>query len=183
MRIDGVEVVHVAMPLIYPWRTAYGADPVIESVLVKFTSGANEAWGEACTLGAPTYSPEHAAGIFCVLKEHFVDLIVGKEFDTSEDLQNALRWFKGNQFAKVRCGSSLPSVQPNYIRGCARRHWTQRGGGSVASNKTVPFKICLLKPLDYRWLMLPASAATQLRRGVLLPCPVAFDSPHTSSPK
>jgi len=117
MRIDGVEVVHVAMPLIYPWRTAYGADPVIESVLVKFTSGANEAWGEACTLGAPTYSPEHAAGIFCVLKEHFVDLIVGKEFDTSEDLQNALRWFKGNQFAKVRCGSSLPSVQPNYIRG------------------------------------------------------------------
>ena len=102
MKIDGVEVVHVAMPLIYPWRTAYGADPVIESVLVKFTSGSNEAWGEACTLGAPTYSPEHAAGIFCVLKEHFVDLIVGKEFDTSEDLQYALRWFKGNQFAKVQ---------------------------------------------------------------------------------
>lgn len=102
MIIDGVEVVHVAMPLIYPWRTAYGADPVIESVLVKFTSGSNEAWGEACTLGAPTYSPEHAAGIFCVLKEHFVNLVVGKEFDTSEDLQYALRWFKGNQFAKVR---------------------------------------------------------------------------------
>jgi o-succinylbenzoate synthase len=102
MIIDGVEVVHVAMPLIYPWRTAYGADPVIESVLVKFTSGSNVAWGEACTLGAPTYSPEHAAGIFCVLKEHFVNLVVGKEFDTSEDLQYALRWFKGNQFAKVR---------------------------------------------------------------------------------
>ena len=75
--------------------------PVIESVLVKFTSGPNEAWGEACTLGAPTYSPEHAAGIFCVLKEHFVDLVIGKEFDTSDDLQHALRWFKGNQFAKV----------------------------------------------------------------------------------
>ena len=82
-------------------KQAYGADPVIESVLVKFTSGPNEAWGEACTLGAPTYSPEHAAGIFCVLKEHFVDLVIGKEFDTSDDLQHALRWFKGNQFAKV----------------------------------------------------------------------------------
>lgn len=81
---------------------AYGADPVIESVLVKFTSGSNEAWGEACTLGAPTYSPEHAAGIYCVLKEHFVDLVVGKEFETSEELQDALKWFKGNQFAKVR---------------------------------------------------------------------------------
>ena len=43
MRIDGVEVYYVAMPLIYPWRTAYGSDPVIESVLVKFTSGDSEA--------------------------------------------------------------------------------------------------------------------------------------------
>ena len=104
-----------------PWLAqAYGADPVIESVLVKFTSGSNEAWGEACTMGAPTYSPEHAAGIYCVLKEHFVDLVVGKEFESSEELQDALRWFKGNQFAKVRpernASLSSPSILPS------RRH-------------------------------------------------------------
>ena len=32
---DGIEIVHVAMPLKKPWRTAYGSDNVIESVLVK----------------------------------------------------------------------------------------------------------------------------------------------------
>ena len=39
MRIDRIELFHVAMPLIYPWRTAYGEDAAIESVLVKMTSG------------------------------------------------------------------------------------------------------------------------------------------------
>lgn len=48
MLVNGVEVVHVAMPLIYPWRTAYGSDPVIESVLVKLTSSSGaSAWGES----------------------------------------------------------------------------------------------------------------------------------------
>ncbi|SVC33990.1 uncharacterized protein METZ01_LOCUS286844, partial [marine metagenome] len=39
MKIDSLEIFHVAMPLIYPWRTAYGADYDIHSVLVKATSG------------------------------------------------------------------------------------------------------------------------------------------------
>ena len=54
---------YVAMPLISPWRTAYGEDSVIESVLVKMTSGDLAGWGETSPLAAPTYSPEWAAGL------------------------------------------------------------------------------------------------------------------------
>jgi hypothetical protein len=54
MKVDAVEIYHVAMPLITPWTTAYGSDSVIESVLVKMTSGDTFAWGEACPLAAPT---------------------------------------------------------------------------------------------------------------------------------
>ena len=36
MFIDAVELYHVAMPLISPWRTAYGEDAAVESVLVRF---------------------------------------------------------------------------------------------------------------------------------------------------
>lgn len=51
------------------WRTAYGSDPVIESVLVQLTAeDGSSAWGETCALGSPTYSPEHAAGIYSVPK-------------------------------------------------------------------------------------------------------------------
>ena len=38
MRIDKLDVYYVVMPLIYPWRTAYGEDRDIHSVLVKATS-------------------------------------------------------------------------------------------------------------------------------------------------
>ncbi len=35
MKIDSIELYHVAMPLIYPWRTAYGEDAEIHSVLCR----------------------------------------------------------------------------------------------------------------------------------------------------
>ncbi|MCI0681827.1 MAG: hypothetical protein L0Y71_06960 [Gemmataceae bacterium] len=68
MRIDRIDLYHVAMPLIYPWRTAYGDDHVIESVLVRMQSGDAVGWGETSPLAAPTYSPEWAAGVFHVAK-------------------------------------------------------------------------------------------------------------------
>ena len=47
MKIDRLDVYYVEMPLIYPWRTAYGEDYDIHSVLVKATSGDHTAWSEA----------------------------------------------------------------------------------------------------------------------------------------
>ena len=63
MHIDRIDLYHVAMPLISPWKTAYGEDSVIESVLVRMCGDGAEGWGEACSLAAPTYSPEWAAGV------------------------------------------------------------------------------------------------------------------------
>jgi hypothetical protein len=37
--IDRIELYRVAMPLLTPWHTPYSEDAVIESVLVKMTSG------------------------------------------------------------------------------------------------------------------------------------------------
>jgi len=53
MRIDSIELFHVAMPLIYPWRTAYGEDADCHSVLCRMTSGSVDAWGESASLAAP----------------------------------------------------------------------------------------------------------------------------------
>jgi len=47
MLIDSIELFHVAMPLVSPWRTAYGEDATIESVLVRMHSGNDAAWSES----------------------------------------------------------------------------------------------------------------------------------------
>ncbi len=101
MKIDSLEIFHVAMPLIYPWRTAYGADYDIHSVLVKATSGEHHAWAESTPLERPAYSPEGAAGVFLNVSEYFAPRVVGGVFDTPDDITAALSVFKGNQFAKA----------------------------------------------------------------------------------
>jgi O-succinylbenzoate synthase len=101
MHIDRIDLFHVRMPLIYPWRTAYGEDADIEAVLCRMTSGSVEAWGESSPLAAPCYSPEWAGGIFAVCKQWLAPQLLHQDITSGEDLQKRLSLFKGNPFAKA----------------------------------------------------------------------------------
>jgi O-succinylbenzoate synthase len=101
MRIDRIDLYHVAMPLISPWRTAYGEDAVVESMLVKLTSGDCWGWGEACPLAAPCYSPEWAAGVFATARKWLAPRLLGQDVTGGRQLQQLLSLFKGNPFAKA----------------------------------------------------------------------------------
>ena len=101
MRIDRIDLFHVGMPLIYPWKTAYGEDAAIHSVLCRMTSGSVEAWGESAPFAAPCYSPEWAGGIFAVNREWLAPAVIGREVASGEQLREDLGLFKGNSFAKA----------------------------------------------------------------------------------
>ena len=101
MKIDRLDVYYVEMPLIYPWRTAYGEDYDIHSVLVKATSGDHTAWSESTPFFAPTYLPESAGSVFYHVTEVFGPFVVGREYETAQDLNDRLGVFKGNSFAKA----------------------------------------------------------------------------------
>ncbi|HEY1064450.1 MAG TPA: o-succinylbenzoate synthase [Pirellulales bacterium] len=111
MRIEAVEVFHVAMPLKSPWRTAYGEDSAIESVLVKMSSGGDSAWGEAAPFAAPQYSPEWAGGAFACIRDWLAPRLVGEWIETGDSLQAALACFKGNQFAKAALDTAWWSLK------------------------------------------------------------------------
>src|SRR5436189_5715949 len=96
MRIDRIDLYLVAMPLIAPWRTAYGEDAVIEAVLVKMTSGDLSGWGETSPLASPTYSPEWAAGAFATAKTWLAPRVVGQTVSSGEELQQLMSLTKGN---------------------------------------------------------------------------------------
>lgn len=101
MQIDRFDIHHVSMPLTYPWRTGHGEDPAVHSVLVKATSGSYEAWAETTPLQMPEYSPECAGGIFYVLTEYMGPWVVGREYNTADELNDRLARFVGNPFAKA----------------------------------------------------------------------------------
>lgn len=111
MRIDQIELFHVAMPLIYPWRTAYGEDTAAHAVLCRMTSGSVSAWGESCPLTAPCYSPEWGGGIFTVARDWLAPALIGKDLTSGDDLQKHLAIYKGNPFAKAILDTAWWSLQ------------------------------------------------------------------------
>ena len=115
MNIDRIELFHVAMPLIYPWRTAYGEDATIHSVLCRMTSGSLAAWGESSSLAAPCYSPEWAGGVFAVAKEWLAPALVGQSIASGDELHARLAHFKGNVFAKAVLDNAWWALQAQSI--------------------------------------------------------------------
>ncbi|MBI3986606.1 MAG: o-succinylbenzoate synthase [Lentisphaerae bacterium] len=101
MRIDSLDIHRVSMPLIYPFRTAFGNDEAIESVFVRMRSGGQAGWGEAASWRAPAYSPECAATQFVISRDFIAPLLLGKELESGMALQEALAGIKGNFFAKA----------------------------------------------------------------------------------
>lgn len=100
MKIDRIALYHVAMPLISPWRTAYGEDADSHSVLCRMSSGSVEAWGESAPLAAPCYSPEWAGGVFATVRDWLAPALMHQDITSGADLQNRLAVYKGNPFAK-----------------------------------------------------------------------------------
>ena len=107
MRIDRLDVYHVSMPLIYPWRTAYGEDHAIDSVLVKATSDGVTAWSEATPFRAPHYVPESAGSVYHLVSEIFGPLVVGREFDTAAALDARLARLQRQRLRQGRHRSPL----------------------------------------------------------------------------
>lgn len=101
MKIDEIEVFHVKMPLVRPYRVSFGKEAVVESILVRMSSGGQNGWGESCPLGEPVYSGEYAGGVFAVITKFLAPLLLGQDVRSGAQLQGLLGRFRGNRFAKA----------------------------------------------------------------------------------
>ncbi len=101
MRVERIDIFHVSLPLVTPWRTAYGCDEHVGSVLIRMTSDKGVGWGESTPLAMPTYSPEYAAGVFRTVRDVMAPTLRGHHFETPGAIDDMLACFKGNPFAKA----------------------------------------------------------------------------------
>lgn len=101
MLIDEIELFQVSMPLKTPWRTAFGEETAIDSILVRLRGEGEDGWGETAPYRLPQFSPEWASGAFALLRDVMAPALIGKRIDSGDDLQRELAPLKGNQFAKA----------------------------------------------------------------------------------
>lgn len=101
MKIDAIGLHHVAMPLMSPFRTAFGDNSVIDSLLVSFESEGVVGWGESAPWGAPWYSGEWTAGAFLLGRTELAPVLLHRDIGTGDELQRLLQPIKDNRFAKA----------------------------------------------------------------------------------
>ena len=101
MRIERIELYHVAMPLVRPFRTSFGSWATIESVIVKLVSEQAVGWGESAPGCIPDYSPEYAGGAFVLIRDVLAPRVLNRDVATGDELQELLAGIRGNPFAKA----------------------------------------------------------------------------------
>jgi o-succinylbenzoate synthase len=127
MRISRIELYRVAMPLIYPFRTAFGNDETIESVFVRLCAGDLYGWGESASWRNPAYCPECAAAQFLISREFIAPLLLNQEVESGQQLQQRLSVIKGNPFAKAAFDLAWWDM---YARSLNQPLWEVLGGTS-----------------------------------------------------
>ena len=123
--IETIDVYRVRIPLIYPFRTAYGSDDAVEPVLVRMGSGKLVGWGEGQAFQCPTYCPEYGAGVFLAIRNVLAPMLVGQRIDSGDELHARLAGFKGNPFAK---GTLDMAWWDLYARSRGQPLWRALGG-------------------------------------------------------
>lgn len=101
MRIDGIELRRVAMPLVSPFRTSFGTQTAKDILLVRAVVDGVDGWGECVTLPDPVYSPEYTDGAVDVLQQMIIPALTGVELSGAHMIGEVLRRFKGHRMAKA----------------------------------------------------------------------------------
>lgn len=113
MRIRRVEVFQVKLPFKEPFRTSFGDTLEQLSIVLKAESDDAEGWGEADPLFAPIYSSEMSSTAFLVLREVLLPALIGRDFASAAELNEAMAFVRGNQFAKSAIETAFWCMQAN----------------------------------------------------------------------
>ncbi len=106
--ITDVTLHPVALPLLEPLKTSYGAEPFKSAVIVALhTAEGVVGWGESPTKMHPSYSYETMGTAWHVLKEFLVPAVVGQRISDPTTVPALLHHTRGHPMAKYGLESAV----------------------------------------------------------------------------
>ncbi|MFJ4770926.1 o-succinylbenzoate synthase [Streptomyces uncialis] len=109
MKVEGVELRRIAMPLKAPFRTSFGVETDRDILLVRVETEDAEGWGECVAMSEPRYSSEHVEGAADVLRRFLVPALPA---DVDANTVGAsLAPFAGHRMAKAALETALLDAQ------------------------------------------------------------------------
>ena len=101
VKLLGLELRRVAMPLVRPFRTSFGVETDRDILLVRAETDAGEGWGECVAMGEPRYSPEYVDGAQHVIERFFAPVLLAQPALAAADVARLLAVFEGHPMAKA----------------------------------------------------------------------------------
>ena len=104
MKITGVELRRVAMPLVAPFRTSFGTETNRDILILRVVVDDREdtaGWGECVAMSNPLYSSEYVDAAADVLRRFLVPALVAAPLTGAHAVAAVLAPFKGHRMAKA----------------------------------------------------------------------------------
>lgn len=101
MKLQGVELVRVEMPLVAPFRTSFGTQTTRGVLLLRVVTDVGEGWGECVAMGDPLYSSEYVDACADVLRRFLVPALAAAGDVDAPAVARVLAPYKGHRMAKA----------------------------------------------------------------------------------
>ncbi|WP_030452450.1 o-succinylbenzoate synthase [Herbidospora cretacea] len=107
MKLRGIELRRLSMPLVAPFRTSFGTQTERDILLLRAVSDDAEGWGECVALTDPLYSPEYVDSQQDVLRRFLLPRLASPEGAAAIGRSGAaavaglLHAYKGHRMAKA----------------------------------------------------------------------------------
>ncbi|UFQ19681.1 MULTISPECIES: o-succinylbenzoate synthase [Streptomyces] len=109
MRITGIELRRIAMPLRSPFRTSFGVETARDVLLVRVVTPDGEGWGECVAMSEPRYCSEYVDGAADVLRRFLVPALPAVA--DAHAVKRAMKPFKGHKMAKAALETAVLDAQ------------------------------------------------------------------------
>lgn len=107
MKIEAVELLRVAMPLVSPFRTSFGTQSARDILLVHVKGSDTEGWGECVAMNDPLYSSEYVDGAQDVIERFLLPRLWQGAEVTAAEVAVRLASVKGHPMAKAAVEMAL----------------------------------------------------------------------------
>ncbi|MGX7681559.1 o-succinylbenzoate synthase [Jatrophihabitans sp. DSM 45814] len=99
MKLTGIEMRHIAMPLVAPFRTSFGIQTTRPALILRAVTPDGEGWGECVAMSDPVYSAEYIDGCADVLRRFLIPSVSNVE--NASSVAPATSRIKGHRMAKA----------------------------------------------------------------------------------
>jgi O-succinylbenzoate synthase len=136
MKLDGVELRRVELPLSSPFRTSLGVELRRYILLLRVVTSDAEGWGECVALPDPSYSSEYIDGAAEVIRRFLVPALAARGRLDPADVAPTLARIRGHRMAKA-------AVEMAVLDAWLRSHRCSYASYLGATRKTVPVGVSI----------------------------------------